>query len=146
MRVELRPATPDDMPFAYEVTEATMRRYVEQTFGPWIPEVQKKIIGKTFDPNTHQIVTVNGEAAGILVLEMHDSHLQLEKLYLLPSFQRQNIGSQLVKHLIRSVSVSSKPIRLRVLAANLGVRRFYERLGFVATTVTPERVFMEHRA
>jgi ribosomal protein S18 acetylase RimI-like enzyme len=145
MRVELRPATPDDRQFAYEVTEATMRRYVEQTFGPWIPEIQKEIIEKSFDPNTHQIVTVNGEVAGILALEMHDSHIQLEKLYLLPSFQRQQIGSQLVKQLIHSVSVSNKPIRLRVLAVNSGARRFYERLGFIATEVTPQRVFMEHR-
>jgi ribosomal protein S18 acetylase RimI-like enzyme len=122
-----------------------MRRSVEETFGPWIPEVQKEIIGKSFDPNTHQIVTVNGAMAGILALEMHDSHLQLEKLYLLPSFQRRRIGSQLVKQLIRSASVSKKPIRLRVLAANSGARRFYERLDFVATEVTPERVFMEHR-
>jgi ribosomal protein S18 acetylase RimI-like enzyme len=123
-----------------------MRRYVEQTFGPWIPEVQKKIIGESFDPNTHQIVTVNGDVGGILALEMHDSHLQLEKLYLLPSFQRQCIGSQLVKQLSRSVGASNKPIRLRVLAANPGARRFYERLGFVATDVTRDRVFMEHRA
>ena len=121
-----------------------MRRYVEETFGPWIPEVQKEIIGKSFDRNTHQIVTVNGAMAGILALEMHDSHMQLEKLYLLPSFQRRCIGSQLVKQLIHSASVSNKPIRLRVLAANSGARRFYERLNFVATEVTHERVFMEH--
>jgi ribosomal protein S18 acetylase RimI-like enzyme len=100
-----------------------MRSYVEQTFGPWIPEVQKEIIGKSFDPNTHQIVTVNGEVAGILAVEMNDSHLQLEKLYLLPSFRRQGIGSQLIKRLIHSVSASGMPIRLRVLAANAAARR-----------------------
>ena len=146
MRVGLRAATMDDMQFVYEVTEVAMRGYVEQTFGPWIPEIQKEIIGKSFDASTHQIVLVEGEPAGILAVEVRDSHLQLEKIYLLPAFQRQCIGSQLVKQLIYSVSKSNKPIRLRVLAANSGARRFYERLGFVVTEVTPQRVFMECRA
>ena len=120
--------------------------YVEQTFGTWIPEVQREIIGKSFDANTHQIVLVDGESAGLLAVEVLDSHLQLEKIYLLPAFQRRRIGSQLVSQLIRSVSTSKKPIRLRVLAANRGARQFYERMGFVTTEVTPERVFMERRA
>lgn len=46
---------------AYDVTEAAMRCYVEQTFGAWVPEVQKEIIGKSFDANTHQIILVDGE-------------------------------------------------------------------------------------
>ena len=146
MRIGLRAATNDDKQFVYEVTEAAMRCYVEQTFGPWISEVQKEIIRNSFDANTHQIVLVDGEPAGILAVEILDSHLQLEKIYLLPAFQRQRIGSQLVKQLIHSVSASNKPIRLRVLGANSGARRFYERMGFIVTKVTPQRVFMERRA
>jgi ribosomal protein S18 acetylase RimI-like enzyme len=134
------------MQFVYEVTEKAMRCYVEQTFGTWIPEAQREIIGKSFDANTHQIVLVDDEPAGILAVEVRDSHLQLEKIYLLPAFQRRRIGSKLVSQLIRSVSTSNKPIRLRVLAANRGARQFYERMGFVATEVTPQRVFTERRA
>ena len=143
MRVELRAATADDMEFAFDVTEAAMRCYVEQTFGTWVPEVQKEIIGKSFDANTHQIILVDGEPAGILAVETHESHVQLEKIYLLPAFQRQGIGSQLVNQLIHSARVSNKPIRLRVLAANSAARTLYQRLGFVVTEVTPQRVFME---
>ena len=145
MQVGLRAATADDLEFAYDVTEAAMRRYVEQTFGTWIREVQKEIIGRSFDPKTHQIILVDGEPAGILAVEVDASHLRLEKIYLLPAFQRRGIGSQLITELIHSVRASNKPIRLRVLAANSAARRLYQRLGFVATEVTPQRVFMEYR-
>jgi ribosomal protein S18 acetylase RimI-like enzyme len=145
MRIGLRAATLEDFRFVYDVTEATMRDYVEQTFGPWVAEEQKEIIGKSFRANTHQVVLVDGEPAGILAVEIHDRHLQLEKIYLSPAFQRQGVGTQLVKQLIEFVRMSKKPIRLRVLAANSAARRLYERLGFVVTEVTPQRVFMEHR-
>ena len=38
---------------------------------------------------------------------------------------------------------SRLPVRLRVLAVN-PARELYARLGFVVTSSTPERLFMEH--
>jgi ribosomal protein S18 acetylase RimI-like enzyme len=146
MQIETRPAMDSDAQLVYEVTEAAMRSYVERTFGPWVPSFQQETIGKSFDPTTHQIILVNGEVAGILVAPVHDSHVQLEKLYLFPRFQRQGIGSHLVQQLVQMAVASSKPIRLRVLAVNVGARRLYERLGFAVSSVTPERIFMEYNA
>jgi ribosomal protein S18 acetylase RimI-like enzyme len=146
MRVELRPATPDDGQLVYEVTEAAMRRYVEQAFGPWIESFQREVIAKSFDPATHRVVLIDGREAGLVAVGEHASHLQLEKIYLLPHCQRHGVGSRLLKQIVESAAKSGKPVRLRVLAVNTDARRWYERFGFVVTKATAERLFMEYRA
>jgi hypothetical protein len=55
MHVELRQATPSDLNVVYEVTEATMREHVEQTFGPWAESFQRKVIADSFSPATHRL-------------------------------------------------------------------------------------------
>ena len=144
MHVELRQATASDLDVVYEVTEATMREYVEQAFGPWIEAFQRKLIGDSFSPATHQIVSVGGETAGILSAASHDTHVQLEKLFILPAFQGRGIGARLLGDVAQAAAAQRKPVRLRVLAVNTGARRFYERCGFIVYDATPERLFMEY--
>jgi ribosomal protein S18 acetylase RimI-like enzyme len=143
MQIELRAATSIDMPFVYDVTEATMRAYVEQTFGPWVPEFQREIIDGSFDPTTHQMIVADGNVVSVLAGQTFDTHIQLEKLYLLPDYQRLGIGTGLVQNLVDSATALCKPVRLRVLVANTAAQRFYARFGFVVAHTTPERIFME---
>lgn len=145
-RLKLRPATEADSEFVYDVTESAMRPYVEQAFGPWVESFQRELIGQSFDPKTHQIVTVDGTNAGLMAVSHHDTHIQLEKLYLLPTFQRRGIGSSLLKELIQSVVPMQKPVRLRVLAINAAARRLYEGVGFVVTGAEPPRLHMEYNS
>jgi GNAT superfamily N-acetyltransferase len=146
MQFELRPATAADMQFAYAVTEAAMRGYVEAAFGPWLAEFQKAYVANSFDPGTHQIIVTEGESAGIVATQVHDTHVQLEKLYLLPQFQRLAIGSGVLSRIIQMATALNKPVRLRVLAVNSDAQRFYKNKGFVVYDSTPERVFMEYSA
>lgn len=146
MEYTLRQAKESDFEFVYRVTEVSMRDYVEQTFGPWITEDQRKIIEASFDPGTHRIITVEGNPVGVLATRAHDSYVQLEKLYLLPEFQRHGIGSEILRELARAASESGTPIHLRVLNSNLGARQLYERFGFTVVRETAERRFMEYHA
>ncbi|MEP5765849.1 MAG: GNAT family N-acetyltransferase [Halieaceae bacterium] len=123
-----------------------MREYVEQTFGPWVAEEQRSIIEKSFDPATHQLILVQGNAVGLLATRFHEDYVQLEKLYLLPEFQRLGIGSKILKELTSSACSSGIPIHLRVLSSNLGALKLYDRLGFVVVDEAPERKFMEYHA
>ncbi len=51
-------------------------------------------------------------------------------LYLLPSYHRQNIGRQLVEHVVeRLVQLGMHSLLIRVLKANVAAHRFYEALG-----------------
>lgn len=145
MPVHIRAAVVEDLQFVYEVTQAAMRSYVEATFGPWVPSFQREVIEQSCDPATHQVILVDGDQAGILATQWHDTHVQLEKLYLMPGFQGlasshrcfENCSSK------QQASAAAKPIRLRVLVVNVGAQRLYERLGFVVASTTAQRVFME---
>ena len=144
MHVELRQAMPSDMDLVYEVTEAAMREYVEQAFGPWVEAFQRKVIGESFSPATHQVIMADGQTAGILCIVSHDTHMQLEKLFLLPAFQRHGLGTRILHDVAEAAARRGKSLRLRVLAVNTGAQRFYERFGFTVSGTTPERLFMEY--
>jgi GNAT superfamily N-acetyltransferase len=141
MHPDLRPAVEADFEFVCTVTEAAMRGYIEQTWGPWDPSRQRDNARKSFSAGICQNISIQGQAAGILAVETHDTHLQLEKIFLLPEFQSKRIGTFLVKNLVARAASEGKPVRLRVLRVN-PARRLYERLGFTVTDMTAERVYM----
>lgn len=140
--IELFPASMEDEAFAFRVTEAAMRGYVEQTWGRWNADEQRANHSTSFKPDTHQIVRVGEQAAGILAVVEHPSHVQLEKLYLLPEFRNQGVGAYLLALVLAHAKSSGKPLRLRVLAVNKSAQRFYIRHGLQVTETTLERVFM----
>jgi GNAT superfamily N-acetyltransferase len=136
MRVALTSCTPADKEFAFTVTEAAMRVYVEQAFGPWDPNDQRRRFDEVFNAATYQRIMVDEVPAGILVVEDRPAEILLARIFLLPAFQRRGIGSALIKELIDRAGADRKPLRLRVLRVNVAARRLYERLGFVLTGST----------
>jgi ribosomal protein S18 acetylase RimI-like enzyme len=102
-------------------------------------------VSDSFNTQTHRIISRSGERIGVLALTSHDTHVQLEKIYLLPAHQNQGIGSSLIRQLMQHAAQQRKPLRLRVLRVN-PARRLYERLGFAATFTTLEPIYMEYRA
>jgi GNAT superfamily N-acetyltransferase len=137
MNVALTLCTPPDQDLVFAVTEAAMRPYVEQAFGPWDADEQRRRSDEAFDPATYRRIVVDGEPAGILVVEDRPSEIFLAKVFLLPAFQRRRIGSTLITALIDRAQAEGKPLRLRVLRVNSAARRLYERLGFKMTESTP---------
>lgn len=69
-------------------------------------------------------------------------HWFLAKLYLLPPFQGEGLGSTLLEQLIADAGTLRMPLRLTVLQVN-PARHFYERHGFVVTETVPPRHHME---
>lgn len=82
----------------------------------------------------------------MVAIETSPSHMQLDKLYLLPAFRNQGVGSLLLQDLLCLAAQESKPLSLRVLRVNTSAQRFYLRHDFVVTDVTKERIFMEAAA
>ena len=143
MQITLRPISKADFEFIYEVTRVTMQAYVEQTWGYWVDEEQRKIIYDSINLSTHQIIQLDGQDAGCLAFEIHPSHMQLTKLYVLPHIQRRGVGTFLVRQLINKAKARKIPLRLRVLTVN-PARRLYEREGFIVQAQTKERFYMEY--
>jgi GNAT superfamily N-acetyltransferase len=143
--IQLREAKASDADFIYQVVEITMRAYVEQIWGSFSEEFNRKNIAESIAAGIYSIIRFDGQDIGALAVERHSTHIQLTQMYILPSRQNRGIGTWLVRELAREAKESGRPLRLRVLSVN-PARRLYEREGFRVTSTTPERVFMELHA
>jgi len=142
--LELRPAAESDFEAVFAITMATMRAYVEATWGIWDEAEHRSRIRDSFDPSTHRLVHVDGQLAGLLAAKEHAEHVQLVKVFLLPPFQGRGIGTRLVRQVMAQAAAQERRVRLRVLRVN-PAQRLYLRLGFVITDETPKRLYMEWR-
>ncbi len=119
-----------------------MRGYVEQIWGSFSEEYNRKDIARSIGSGIYSIIEWEGQDIGALAVERHPTHIQLTQIFIVPSHQNRGIGTSLIRELAREAKESRKPLRLLVLSVN-PARRLYEREGFRVTSVTPERIFME---
>src|ERR1700730_8536120 len=76
-----------------------------------------------------RIVMMHGQVIGWLQTAATDDALFLAQLFVDTSFQRQGIGSRLIRMLIEAAARENKAVTLGVVKTN-PARRLYERLGF----------------
>jgi len=113
--MELRQASLADAEFIYRRVEATMRSYVEQIWGSFSEEYNRKNIADTIAANSYSIIRCGGEDVGAISVERHPDFIQLSQLYILPQHQRKGVGTSLVRELVSEARSARKPLRLRVL-------------------------------
>ena len=119
-----------------------MRGYVEQIWGSFCEEYNRKDIARSIASGIYSIIEWQGQDIGALAVGRSPTHIQLTQIFIVPSHQNRGIGTSLIRELAREAKESGKPLRLLVLSVN-PARRLYEREGFRVTSVTPEGVFME---
>jgi len=141
--VTLRPATSDDLEFLYTVVRESMGRYIEQTFGAWDEEAQRRRFETSTPPESHEIVLLDGEPAGCLKVRHTPVAVRLDRVFLLPEFQGRGIGTGLIREQMGIAEAKGLPLRLQLLRVN-PARRLYERLGFRLTGETETHYLMEH--
>jgi len=129
MNVALRAATTDDADFLYRLHRAAMQVYVAQTWGQWDEAWQAQHFRQHFGPLTCQIIVLHRQDIGVLCVVRRATEVFLGNLELLPTYQGQGIGTQLLKTLIDEAHQKRIPLTLQVLKVN-PARRLYERLGF----------------
>ena len=132
--LNLRPATVADYDFLFHVLKATMRDYVDQTWG-WRESEQQARFADEFTPEHDRIIVLAGVDIGVLAVEHRADEVFIDKLYILPAYQRRGIGTRLIRDVLAEASREGLPVRLRVLKVN-PARRLYERLGFVVVDQT----------
>lgn len=141
----LRRATQNDAELAYFVTERAMRDYVITTFGSWLEAEVRKNTSADACAGRSQIIELDSVPAGLLNVERLPTHVQLHQLFILPEYQRQGIGTHLLRGVLSDATTAGLPVRLRVLRCN-PAKALYERHGFRVTSKSPERFYMERPA
>jgi ribosomal protein S18 acetylase RimI-like enzyme len=141
--IHLTEAGASDAAYLYALVEQTMRGYVETTWGEWREADTRDTLSKAAAGGRYSLIHAGDQLVGAVCVQRHRTHVQLEQLYVAPEHQRRGIGSAIVRNVLAEAASLKLPVRLRVLAIN-PAHKLYERLGFVVTGTTPERLYMEH--
>ncbi len=137
MAVTLRPATPEDEAFLFEVYAGTRREELAQT--PW-DEAQKKAF-LTFQFNAqHQhyrsefatadfhVILDDDTPVGRLYVDRRADEIRILDIALLPEHRGRGIGSALLGALLAEAEAAGMPVRIFVEQPR--AQRLFERLGF----------------
>lgn len=137
----LRRLAPEEADYLFALCEATMRGYVEQVWATWNGAAVRAHLTGRARAGAFFALYVRDARVGAVAFERHDTHYQIEDIYIEPDSQGQGIGTFVVNYIIEIAAQEGVPVQLRVLSSNPS-RRLYERLGFKVIRSTPERHFL----
>ena len=138
-RTVLRPARPEDFDYcAHLYFEG-----IENVTAELDLEAQVAGFRQRWDVTQVRNITRNGTDIGWLQSFVRDDALFLGQLFVDGAWQRQGIGTEIVKGLIAEATRAGRALTLGVVKTNPALR-LYERLGF-RTTHEDERKFYMRR-
>ncbi len=137
----LRQATHDDYDFLYRLHVAAMKEVVAQVWG-WDDTQQEEFFAARFDAAATRIVTVDGRAVGMIVVEWSETEACIERIEILPEYQGRGLGAAIFGQVLGEADARRLPVRLRVLKVN-PAQRLYTRLGFIVTGETETHLLMQ---
>lgn len=143
-KYKLRQQQLEDFDFLYNLNKATMMSHVIKTWGNWDEEFQIKYFKEKFEKGLSQVILVENERVGTLVILEDEDRITIDLMLLLPEFQGRGIGSEILDNLINEAKNKNKSLMLTVLKSNNQARRLYERKGFKITDENNERYFMTY--
>lgn len=128
MILALRPATPADSEFCYQLHRAAMGEYVAAIWG-WDEQRQRGFHVRGFDPDRWQIVMADGADIGMIHVEYRPTDIYLARIEIHPDHQGRGIGTRLIGGLIEEARRKGQDLVLDVLAVNQRAQALYRRLG-----------------
>jgi ribosomal protein S18 acetylase RimI-like enzyme len=137
----LREVSDNDHAWLFELHRVAMGEYIEQTWG-WDEALQQQLFAHAFDRLRGQIIQVDNQDVGLLVVEEKTDELYLLRLVLLPEAQNQGLGTDIVRGLLRRAADTGRPLSLHVLKANPRAAALYAREGLKAVGADDVRVLM----
>jgi ribosomal protein S18 acetylase RimI-like enzyme len=149
--IGLRPSTPSDEPFLYEVYAST--RTEELASVPWTVAQKDAFVRMQFAAQDQQyrtafpnaefsVVLCDGQPIGRQYVQRAEHELLLVDIALLADYRGRGIGTQLVSALLAESAAAGKCVRLHVEAHN-PARQLYARLGFRTDSETGVYVSMQ---
>jgi ribosomal protein S18 acetylase RimI-like enzyme len=141
-QLEVRSATVNDLAFLYDLVRATMRCYVEMTWGGWDEDWQHNRFAERFDHMKWSILLLDQEPVGGFAIEYRSTEMYLMNLHILPDKQGLGLGTATVQMLLVEAAERGVPLTLNVIRSNVGARRLYERMGLRVVEEEDRRFWM----
>ena len=130
--ISLRPATPADAEFCYQLHKAAMGEYITAIWG-WDEQVQRAFHDRAFNPHRWQVITAGQADVGMLDVDYRPGEIFLSRIEIDPGHQGRGFGSLIVSALAEQAARTGQDLVLEVLAVNRRARALYERLGLTET-------------
>ncbi len=154
MEVALRPSAPSDEPLMLRVYAGT--RETELAGVPWTDEQKNEFVAQQFAAQsihyarhytgmTSDVVLVDAEPAGRLLVVRWPEEIRIVDVSLLPPFRGRGVGTGLLKDLQEEADATGKVLTIHVEKFNPALR-LYERLGFVPVQDKEVYLLMEWKA
>jgi ribosomal protein S18 acetylase RimI-like enzyme len=126
--IALRPATPADSEFCFQLHKAAMGDYVTAIWG-WDEQVQRDFHACAFNPGRWQIITAGEADIGMLDVEYRPAEIFLARIEIHPDHQGRGIGTRLISALIDEARQKGQDLVLDVLTVNHRAQALYQQLG-----------------
>ena len=126
--IALRPTTPADAEFCYQLHKAAMGEYITAIWG-WDEQVQRAFHERVFNPHRWQIITAGQAGIGMLDVDYRPGEIYLSRIEIHPGHQGHGIGSRIISALLEEAQRQSQDLVLDVLTVNPRAQALYRRLG-----------------
>jgi len=141
MKVQLRPALPEDRDFLFRLYASTRMEEI-RSFG-WSAAQQEAFLRMQFNAQQqwyqatystaeNQIIEIDHEPIGRMMVQRDSGTWRLLDISLLPEHRGQGIGGELIRNLIKECGTAGAMLQLQVVNTN-PAQRLYARLGFIKT-------------
>src|SRR5262245_37106603 len=98
-QISFRSATESDIDFLYSLHVATMKKYVDKTWG-WNDASQESVFRKNYVSAEIQVIAFSEKDMGMLVLEERVEEVFLRAIEIHPEYQGKGIGTVIIKEII----------------------------------------------
>lgn len=143
MRTVLRPARPEDFEYCAALYFAEMEKTIEDL--KLDRAAQAAGLRERWQATQVRIITLDGTDIGWLQTMTREGALFLAQLFVERPFQRQGIGTEVMKHLIDEATRAGQAVTLGVVKTNPALH-LYRRLGFRITHDDDRKFYMRREA
>ncbi|MEM9749379.1 MAG: GNAT family N-acetyltransferase [Pseudomonadota bacterium] len=126
--IALRPARPEDAPFACAVQCESIRPYREAYFG-WSEAREQQEFYQEWDAAQVTIVERESQPVGWFYLAQRRAYWALNRFHIAKSARRQGVGAAVLRLITARAGFHKTPVILQVYKNN-PARTLYERFGF----------------
>ncbi|MBI3199507.1 MAG: GNAT family N-acetyltransferase [Rhodospirillales bacterium] len=141
VRFHVLPKDEQALRYSFEAKRAAMGPYIVRRWG-WDEALQRRLHGERFGEKPFFKVVQGDRAIGTVSVMPLVDHVRFGEFYLFPEFQRQGLGSRVLRHCLMLADAENMPVRLEYLKWN-PVGSLYRRHGFVVTGETDIHWLME---